>query len=255
MLTLDSHGIVTLTLDAPKSYNALSQSFMTRLTNDLRSIADDRHAKVVIVRGEGRGFCAGHDLKEILATHDRAFYESLMASCTELMAVVRSLSQPVIAQVHGVATAAGCQLVATCDLAVAASDARFATPGVLIGLFCSTPMVALSRNVLTKNAFKMLVTGDMISANEAKDFGLINDVVAPEQLSETVDALAKKIASKSSTVIALGKKAFYQQLEMPLDQAYAECAKVMVGNLLDPNAREGIAAFVEKREPNWIDRE
>ena len=205
----------------------------------------------VVLAGAGPGFCAGHDLKELRADPRRAAYEATFARCVELMTAIVRLPKPVIARVHGIATAAGCQLVASCDLVVASTEARFATPGVNIGLFCSTPMVALSRAVGRKATMEMLLTGDMVGAEEAKAIGLVNRVVDPERLDAEVTDLAEQIASKSPLTLAIGKEAFYRQAEMPLDAAYAYAAEVMTTNMLAADATEGIDAFLEKRDPNW----
>ena len=245
------NGITTLTLNRPRARNALSVALMTALQEALDAIAGDRAVKVVVIAGAGPGFCAGHDLKEIRANPGRDIYRALFEQCSRLMTTITRLPKPVIAKVHGIATAAGCQLVATCDLAVAASDARFATPGVNIGIFCSTPMVALSRAVGRKAAMEMLLTGDPVDAATARAHGLINRVVAPAALDDAVAALAGQIASKSPLILAIGKEAFYRQVEMPLDDAYAYTAQVMTENMLKRDAEEGIDAFLEKREPRW----
>jgi len=209
----------------------------------------------VILAGAGPAFCAGHDLKELRANnYDKSYCQSLFDSCAEVMQAIIRLPKPVIAQVHGVATAAGCQLVASCDLAVAALDARFATPGVNIGLFCSTPMVALSRNVGRKAAMQMLLTGDLIDAPTALRFGLINETAAPDRLADRTLALARQLASKSPLTLAIGKEAFYRQAELPLAEAYAYTARAMVGNLQARDAQEGIGAFLDKRQPEWCGR-
>ena len=224
---------------------------MAALQTELDSIREDRSVKVVVIAGAGPGFCAGHDLKEIRANPGREQTEALFAQCSRLMVSITHLPKPVIAKVHGIATAAGCQLVATCDLAIAANDAKFATPGVNIGLFCSTPMVALSRAVGRKAAMEMLFSGDLIPAEQANAFGLINRVVAPDALDEEVAALAGKIASKSPVTVAIGKEAFYRQVEMSLEDAYAYTAQVMTENMMKRDAAEGIDAFIEKRTPQW----
>ena len=244
-------GVTTLTLNRPQARNALSVGLMSSLQSALDDIADDAAVKVVVIAGAGPGFCAGHDLKEIRSDPARETYEALFTQCSRLMITITRLPKPVIAKVHGIATAAGCQLVSTCDLAVAASDARFATPGVNIGLFCSTPMVALSRVVGRKAAMEMLLTGDMVDAETERSTGLVNRVVAPDELDEAVAALAGQIAGKSPVSLAIGKEAFYRQLEMPLDDAYAYTAQVMTENMLKRDAEEGIDAFLEKRTPVW----
>ncbi len=244
-------GITTLTLNRPGARNALSVGLMTALQAELDAIRDDRSVKVVVLAGAGPGFCAGHDLKEMRANPGREHSEALFAQCGKLMISITHLPKPVIAKVHGIATAAGCQLVATCDLAIASSEARFATPGVNIGLFCSTPMVALSRAVGRKAAMEMLLSGDLIPAERAKEFGLINRVVAPEALDDEVAGLAAKIASKSPVTVSIGKEAFYRQVEMTLEDAYAYTAQVMTENMMKRDAAEGIDAFIEKRAPQW----
>lgn len=251
VLREDAGGVATLTLNRPKARNALSRPLMAALHAALDEIEADKSVHVVILRGAGLGFCAGHDLKEVRGNPTRTFYETLFAECSALMMRVQSLRQPVIAEVHGIATAAGCQLVATCDLAVADADARFATPGVNIGLFCSTPMVAVSRAVGRKAAMRMLLTGDMIDAEAALGYGLVSHVSAEGALRETTTALARQIASKSPLTLAIGKKAFYEQAEMPTAKAYAYASEVMTTNMLARDAEEGIDAFIEKREPVW----
>jgi len=247
-------GVVRLTLNRPAAFNSLSSALMRELQGEFDAIRDEAGARVVILQGAGRGFCAGHDLKEVRALADTEARRALMRQCSTLMTTVVRSPKPVIAQVHGVATAAGCQLVASCDLAVAADDARFATPGVNIGLFCSTPMVALSRNVSRKHAMEMLLTGEMMDAATATRFGLINRHVPGADLAQAALDLAGKIAAKSSHTVKIGKEAFYRQLEMGLDDAYAHASEVMVENLLARDAEEGIAAFIDKRDPVWQDR-
>jgi enoyl-CoA hydratase/carnithine racemase len=252
ILRSDTGGVTTLTLNRPEARNALSLNLLLALSAELRRAATDPSVRVVVLAGAGPTFCAGHDLKEIRAANFGATYtEALFAECAKVMIAIVSLPKPVIAQVHGVATAAGCQLVATCDLAVAAHDARFATPGVNIGLFCSTPMVALSRNVGRKAAMRMLLTGDLIDADTAMRFGLINEVTVAAELAAWTAALAAKIAAKSPLIVAIGKEAFYRQAELPLADAYAYAAEVMVTNLAKRDAHEGIGAFIEKRTPVW----
>ena len=249
----DRDGVAWLTLDRPQAYNALSLDLMADLQTALDAIAVDRSVRVVVLGGAGRGFCAGHDLREMRSNADRAFHEAVFARCSKLMLSLVRLPQPVIARVHGIATAAGCQLVASCDLAVAADSARFGTPGVNIGLFCSTPMVALSRSVGRKQSMQMLLTGDMIDAPTALAFGLVNEVVPESELDAAVAALAAKIAAKSAYTLRVGKQAFYRQAELGLEEAYAYTAQVMVENLLARDAGEGIDAFLEKRAPVWCD--
>jgi len=251
VLRNDENGISNLTINRPKSYNALSISCMEDLIEEIYKVSDDSSVKVVILSGSGKGFCAGHDLKEMRGNPEREFYENTFNICSKMMMSIINCSKPVIAKVHGIATAAGCQLVSTCDLAVAEENARFATPGVNIGLFCSTPMVGLSRNVTRKHAMEMLLTGDFISAERAYEIGLINRVVPLNELDQSVKDLAQKIASKSPLTLKIGKKAFYEQLDKDLKSAYEYCSKVMVENMMARDAEEGIDAFLEKRNPVW----
>jgi enoyl-CoA hydratase/carnithine racemase len=248
------HGdgnIATLTLNRPAARNALSIELMQALDAALAAIADDRSVHVVILAANGPAFCAGHDLREMRATPTRAAYEAVFALCSRLMQRIVRLPKPVIAEVQGVATAAGCQLVASADLAVAADTARFATPGVDIGLFCSTPMVALSRAVGRKAAMEMLLTGDMVPAGRARELGLVNRVVPPDGLRDATMALAAQIAAKSPLTVAIGKQAFYRQAEMDLGAAYDYASEVMTRNMLARDAAEGIDAFLGKRQPRW----
>ena len=249
-----NHEVLRLMLNRPKARNALSVGLMSALIEALGDAATDPHVRVVVIVGAGPAFCAGHDLRELRADQRRETYERVFAQCSELMLKIVRLPKPVIAEVHGVATAAGCQLVATCDLAVAAEDARFATPGVNIGLFCSTPMVALTRAVGRKAAMEMLLTGELVDAATAKAIGLVNRVVPPERLRETVDDLAGEIAGKSARILAIGKEAFYRQAELDLAAAYRHTAEVMTTNMLARDAGEGIDAFLAKRAPVWQDR-
>lgn len=252
VLRVDAGGVSTLTLNRPESRNALSLGMLLALSAELQRVALDPSVRVVVMAGAGPAFCAGHDLKELRAeNYGRDYAEKLFAECAQVMLAIVHLPKPVIAQVHGIATAAGCQLVASCDLAVAADDARFATPGVNIGLFCSTPMVALSRAVGRKAAMRMLLTGDLIDAHTAIRFGLINEVAPAAELGSQTAALAAKIAAKSPLTLAIGKEAFYRQLELPLAEAYAYAAEVMVTNLAKRDAHEGIEAFINKRSPVW----
>ena len=256
LLTSRDGTVVTLTMNRPQQRNALSEGLMAALQAALDAAGHDPTTRVVIIAANGPAFSAGHDLKEMSphwqdGDRGRQYYDRLMKQCARLMQTIVRLPKPVIAQVHGIATAAGCQLVASCDLAVAAEDARFATPGVNIGLFCSTPMVALSRNVARKEAMEMLLTGDMISAPRAREIGLINRVVTQANLRAETLKLAEQIASKSRTTIAIGKEAFYRQLEMGLSDAYAFASEVMTRNMLEADAEEGICAFIDKREPKW----
>jgi enoyl-CoA hydratase/carnithine racemase len=250
-LIVDINGAVArVTLNRPERRNALSLAAMRELLDELRRLGGDEQVGVVVIAGAGPVFSAGHDLSEMVGRPDD-FYEELFATCVELMTAVHEIPQPVIARVHGVATAAGCQLVAACDLAVAASDARFATPGVNIGLFCSTPMVPVTRTIGRKRALEMLLTGDPIDAATAADWGLVNRVVEPDQLDVEVDALAARICRSSPTVIGLGKRAFYAQDGLTEVDAYTVAAPVMSANAGLPEAREGITAFLEKRPPVW----
>ena len=252
----DAGGIATLTLDAPQSLNALSDAMLAALAAEFGRLADDREIRVVILRGAGKAFCAGHDLKEMQAGRaapdgGRAYFMDLFARCAAVMQAIPALPQPVIAEVHGIATAAGCQLVASCDLAVAAEGTRFGVNGVNIGLFCSTPMVALSRNVPAKVAFEMLTTGQFIDATRAREVGLVNRVVPPEALGAETEALATLLASKLGAVVKIGKRAFYDQLALPTAAAYEHASAVMVENMLWRDTDEGISAFLAKRPPDW----
>jgi enoyl-CoA hydratase/carnithine racemase len=247
-------GVARLTLNRPQARNALSKSVLDLLLGHLETIAGDTAVRVVVLAGNGPAFCAGHDLKEMRSQDFAAGYaERLFRTCADVMLAIRRLPQPVIARVHGIATAAGAQLVATADLALCADDARFATPGVNIGLFCSTPMVALSRNLGHKHALQMLLTGDLIDAATAVRFGLVNAMVPAVELDAAVDALAAKIAAKSRFTVGLGKARYYQQAELGEQDAYALAAAAMVCNLQAHDAREGISAFIDKRVPEWQD--
>ena len=251
LLRQDQNGVATLTLNRPTTRNALSMALMDEILTAFGAIGSEPAIKVVILAGSGPGFCAGHDLKELRSHPKREIYQAVFQRCSEMMQAIVALPKPVIAQVNGIATAAGCQLVATCDLAVAAEDARFATPGVNIGLFCSTPMVALSRAVPRKQAMEMLLTGDMISAARALEIGLINRVVAGSELPAATFALARQIAGKSPLTLKIGKEAFYRQTEMGLAQAYDYASEVMTQNMMAADAAEGIDAFLAKRPPVW----
>ncbi|HKJ95196.1 MAG TPA: enoyl-CoA hydratase [Gammaproteobacteria bacterium] len=255
---LSEEGILRLTLNDVPRRNALSDRMLDHLRQALDQAASDDSVRVIVLAANGPAFCAGHDLKEMTRGRQapdrgRAYFTELMANCSGVMQAIVNNPKPVIAEVGGVATAAGCQLVASCDLAYASPAARLATPGVNIGLFCSTPMVALSRNVENKFAMEMLLTGDLVDAEQAAEIGLLNRVVAEEELSEYTTGVARKIASKSSMTLATGKKAFYQQHEMPLADAYEFASNVMVENMLKRDAEEGIGAFIEKRAPQWSD--
>ena len=246
-------AVAYVTMNRPKKRNALSLAHMQELISCFEAIGEDKETSIVILRGEGPAFCAGHDLSEMVG-RDPEFYRHLFDVCCDLMRAIQTIPQPVIAQVHATATAAGCQLAATCDLVVAAEEARFATPGVRIGLFCSTPMVALSRAVGQKKSMEMLLTGEFISAEDALAAGLINKVVPAEELESATRALADKIAEASPLVVGVGKGAFYRQLEMPTEQAYAYTKEVMSFNATFADAQEGMCAFLEKRPPEWRGR-
>jgi enoyl-CoA hydratase/carnithine racemase len=252
LLCIERRGPVAwLTMTRGDQYNALSSSLMAALQQAFETIGADEQVRVIVLAGSGRAFCAGHDLREMLADRRIEAYQALFAQCTRMMRTIQRLPQPVIARVHGIATAAGCQLVASCDLAVAASDARFAVSGVNLGLFCSTPAVALSRNVGRKEAFDMLVTGEFIDAETARARGLVNRVVSPDRLDEAIGTLCEAIASKPPGVVATGKQLFYRQLEMGVDAAYQLAGQTMACNMVEDSAQEGFSAFVEKRKPSW----
>ena len=244
-------GVSRIKLSEPSTYNALSSKTLESLINIFKNLNNENETKVIIIEGSGKGFSAGHDLKEIRSLKSKSKYNKLFNLCSKLMLEIIDGKKPVIAKVHGAAFAAGCQLVASCDLAVSSDDATFATPGVNIGLFCSTPMVAVSRKVSRKKTMKMILTGDPIDSKYAKEIGLINDHYPLSKLEDEVLKLAKKIASKSNFTIKIGKKAFYKQLEMPLNKAYKYTSKVMTKNMLALDAKEGISAFLEKRNPHW----
>ena len=254
LLRSDAEGVVGLTLNRPNQYNALSRELLARLQAELDAIKDDPAVRVVVITGAGRAFCAGHDLKEMAGERERAKLVELFGACSKMMLSLTRLPQPVIALVDGIATAAGCQLVAACDLALATTDARFATSGIKYGLFCSTPMVALSRNVPRKPALEMLLTGDFIEADDALRLGLVNQVVAPDRLDEAFDALLARLLDKPPEVLGLGKRAYYRQLEMGLEDAYRFTTEVIVDNALGKDFEEGLAAFLEKRPPAWPSR-
>ena len=247
----DARGVITLTLNRPQAFNALSEAMLDALQLALEVIAADPSARLLVIRATGKAFCAGHDLKEMRAEPSQAYYERLFAQCGRMMMSLQRLPVPVIAQVQGIATAAGCQLVAMCDLAVAASDARFAVSGVNLGLFCATPSVALSRNLGRKAAFEMLVTGAFIDADEAKAKGLVNRVVAADAVAAEVEALVASIVGKPAVALTLGKALFYRQIEQGIDQAYADAAQTMACNMMDPGALEGVQAFIDKRKADW----
>ena len=247
----DARGVITLTLNRPQAFNALSETMLTALQDELDVIATQDEARVLVIAASGRAFCAGHDLKEMRAQPSTAYYQALFAQCSRVMLSLQALPLPVIAQVQGIATAAGCQLVAMCDLAVAASDARFAVSGVNLGLFCATPSVALSRNLGRKAAFEMLVTGAFINADQALAQGLVNRVVAPDAVAAEVESLVAAIVGKPRVALAMGKCLFYRQLEVGISAAYADASQTMACNMMDDSALEGVQAFIEKRTPRW----
>ena len=245
------YGITNVKINDPKSYNSLSFKMLTELLNTFKKLDKDKNIKVIIIEGAGKGFSAGHNLKEVKKIKKKYKYQKLFNLCSKLMLQITEGRKPTIAKVHGAAFAAGCQLVASCDLAYSTNEALFATPGVNIGLFCSTPMVAVSRKVNRKIMMKMLLTGEPIKANYAKDIGLINEHFSRSKLNKEVLKVAKTIASKSNLTIKIGKQAFYKQLEMPLRKAYVYTSKMMTINMMAMDAKEGISAFLEKRKPKW----
>ena len=249
-----NNGISRIKLNDPSTYNSLSLDMLKSLIAAFKDLEKDESTRVIIIEGSGKGFSAGHNLKEVRSLKGKSNYQKLFNLCSQLMMLIINSNKPVIAKVHGAAFAAGCQLVATCDLALSTSDAKFCTPGVNIGLFCSTPMVALSRNVSRKKAMRMLITGEPISAQYAKEIGLINDYFDSLKLEEEVLKLAETIISKSTKVVKIGKSAFYKQLSMPLDEAYKYTSRVMSENMMSLDAKEGISAFLEKRSPKWKDK-
>ena len=256
LLREDRGPVALLTLNRPDARNSLSVELIAAIAGAVRDIGGSDAVRAIVITGAGSAFSSGHDLKELTAHRNdpdrgRAFFAKTMAACSDMMLTIVRSPKPVIAAVNGIATAAGCQLVASCDLAVANVDARFATPGVNIGLFCSTPMVALSRNVSRKAAMEMLLLGEMVGADEAKSLGLVNRVVEPDRVVNEAVELGRQIAMKPKRTLKIGKEAFYRQLDMPLDEAYAYASKVMVENMLDAEAEEGIGAFLDKRKPNW----
>ncbi len=248
---VDSDGITTLTLNRPDHFNALSEALLNQLEQKLTEIGTDNSVRVVIIKANGRAFCVGHDLKEMRANTDKVYLNSLFSKAGEVMLRINKLPQPVIASVHSVATAGGCQLVAACDLAVATENAKFAVSGINLGLFCSTPAVALSRNITQKRAMEMLLTGDFIDAETALNFGLINQVVPMDSLHDATTTLAEKIACKPPAAVRMGKALFYQQLGQPLDAAYQQAGETITCNMLLDETLEGVDAFIEKRDPNW----
>lgn len=251
LLTRDARGVVTLTLNRPTAFNALSEALLHALQSAIDALAQDATVRVVVLAAEGKAFCAGHDLKEMRAAPSLAYYQQLFAQCSTMMQSLQQLPVPVIARVQGIATAAGCQLVGMCDLAVAVDTARFATSGVNYGLFCSTPAVALSRNVSRKAAFEMLVTGDFISAQQALEQGLINRCVPADQLDAAVEQLVARIVAKPRVALAMGKGLFYRQLEAGMDAAYQDALQTMACNMMDADALEGVQAFIDKRTPQF----
>lgn len=251
LLRDDDRGVATLTLDRPGQFNALDVALLHALERELAAIGADSRVRVVVLAGAGRAFCPGHDLKQMLANCNEAFVGDLFRRCCDVMLALQRIPQPVIAKVHGIATAAGCQLVAAADLAVASVDARFATSGINFGLFCATPGVAVVRNVSRKRAFEMLFTGDFIDAGTAREWGLVNRVVPASELDAATRALADAIVAKPAAVVALGKRFFYRQLEQKVEDAYELAAATITGNMLGPDAREGVSAFIEKRAPRW----
>jgi len=247
----DARGVITLTLNRPQAFNALSEAMLGQLQRELNAIASDESVRVVVIAAQGKAFCAGHDLKEMRADPSLEYYEKLFTRCSDLMLTIQRVPVPVIARVEGIATAAGCQLVAMCDLAVASSTARFAVSGVNVGLFCSTPGVALSRNILRKLAFEMLVTGEFISATEAKARGLVNRVAEPDQLDSELEKLVAAILSKPRVAVAMGKEFFFRQAELGIAAAYKAAGQTMACNMMEEAALEGVQAFIEKRPPRW----
>ncbi len=252
----DKNAIAHLKMNAPEKLNALSEEMLSALQSQFDSLQNDHHIRAVILSGAGKAFCAGHDLKEMTAGRQaedggKAYFTELFQKCARMMTSIQKLPQPVIAQVHGIATAAGCQLVASCDMAVAADNTRFGVNGVNIGLFCSTPMVALSRNIPRKQAFEMLTTGQFINAERARELGLVNRIASEDGLQDATDELAETVASKLAVAVKIGKEAFYNQLQMPLSDAYDYTGSVMAENMLFRDTEEGISAFIEKRDPNW----
>ncbi len=254
LLRSDSEGVATLTLNRPAQFNSLSEELLAELQAALDAIAADKSVRAVVIAGAGKAFCSGHDLKQMRANHSKAYMQKLFRQCGKVMTTIVDMPQPVIARIHGIATAAGCQLVAMCDLAVAVEGARFAVSGINVGLFCATPSVALGRAMGRKQAMEMLLTGDFIDAAEAQRRGLINRVVPPEQLDAEVKKLTDSICAKSAVAIGMGKQMFYKQLEMGLDGAYQLASETMACNMMAEDAAEGIDAFMQKRKPEWKDR-
>lgn len=251
VVRVDANGITTLTLNRPDQFNALSEALLNQLEQMLAEISEDNSVRVVIIKANGRAFCVGHDLKEMRENTDKAHINSLFSKAGEVMLSIKNLPQPVIASIHSVAAAGGCQLVAACDLAVAGEEAKFAVSGIKLGLFCSTPAVALSRNISQKRAMEMLLTGDFIDAETALNFGLVNQVVPMDSLDEATMTLAEIIASKPPAAVRMGKALFYQQLNQPLDAAYQQASETITCNMLLDETLEGVDAFIEKRPPKW----
>ena len=251
VLREDNEGLVTLTLNRPRQFNALSKEVLAALQEELDRIAEDQQARLVVIAGNGKAFCAGHDLKQMRAKREEDYYRTLFKQCSKMMLTLNQMPQPVIAKVQGIATAAGCQLVAACDLAVAADDSRFATSGINVGLFCSTPSVPVSRNLGRKQAMELLLTGHFIDAHTALQWGLVNRVVPASRLDQEVAELAGSIMSKSWVAVATGKRMFYKQLELPLESAYDYASGVMAGNMMADDVEEGVDAFMQKRTPVW----
>ncbi len=251
VLRADRNGVATLTLNRGERFNPLSEEMLAALQSEIAAIAADSSVRVVVLAAQGKAFCAGHDLKQMRASPSAAYYKKLFDQCSRLMLAIQQMPQPVIARVQGLATAAGCQLVAMCDLAVASTDAKFAVSGVNYGLFCSTPSVALSRNVPRKQAMEMLLTGDFIDAETAHERGLVNRVVAPQALDEEIGALVASIVAKPAVAIAMGKQMFYRQAEMGIAAAYQLAGETMACNMMDESALEGVQAFIDKRKPDW----
>lgn len=251
LLRHDEQGITTLSLNQADQFNVLSMQMLDLLIQELESIQQDTSVRVVVIQAEGKAFCSGHNLKQMRQNPEHQYQLDLFQHCGRFMQALLALPQPVIAKVHGIATAAGCQLVAMCDLAIASENAKFAVSGINVGLFCSTPAVALSRNIGRKKAFEMLVTGEFITAQQAQELGLINHCVAAEDLEQAVQDLARKLCYKPAGSLAIGKQLFYQQLELPISQAYAQAAQVMADNMMLADTQEGIDAFMQKRVPSW----
>lgn len=254
LLRDDNQGVTTITLNRPDKFNPLSEEMLMALQSELDSISNDPTVRVVVLAAKGKAFCAGHDLKEMCAHPDKAYYDSLFRQCSRMMMSINQIPQPVIAKVQGIATAAGCQLVGACDLAVALDTAKFATSGIRYGLFCSTPAVSVSRNLPRKHALEVLLTGDFISADSAQLQGLINRAVPADKLDDTVKELTDAIIAKSAVAVAMGKEMFYKQIEMSMEEAYAYAGEVMACNMMADDAQEGFKAFLEKRTPVWNHR-